>query len=425
MRVAVIGLGKLGSPIAALYACAGHTVCGVDISAKAVEALNSGVAPVSEPQLQDFVSRGHTSLTATTDWETGLKEADVSIIIVPTPSQADGTFTNKYVVDAISRIGEQYRRAITAREHTIIVASTVMPGSMGGEIRSALENASGTHVGKGLGLVYSPQFIALGSVIRNLQYPDMVLIGQSHDRAGEVAEALLKTVVLSDAAFHRMALVNAEIVKLSVNTFVTTKISFANMLSEMCDALEGADVDVVTRAVGSDSRIGTKYLSGGLGYGGPCFPRDNIALAALGRQIGVDASIAIATDRVNDRQVERIVSRVASLGDKVKSVHVWGLSYKPDTDVTDASQGVQIAQTLKSRGYDVAVHDPQVPRTLADDLGVSWIDSPNTSSPDVIVICTPWPHFVATAQESSPKLAIIDPWGVVQTATHPIIRPGR
>ena len=255
----------------------------------------------------------------------------------------------------------------------------------------------------------------------------MVLIGESDREAGDVAEGLLRTVVLSDASFQRMALVNAEIVKLSVNTFVTTKISFANMLSEICDALDGANVDAVTQAVGADSRVGTKYLTGGLGYGGPCFPRDNIALAALGRQLGVDASIATATDRVNDRQVERVVQRVKSLGTDVKNVHVWGLSYKPDTEVIDASQGLQIATKLADNGFQVGIHDPQVAASSITDARLTWISDPfSNAPPDVIVLSTPWPLYIEGALSVAPRVAFIDPWGLAKVGSEcNYVTPGR
>lgn len=427
MRITVVGLGKLGSPIAALYASVGHEVVGIDISERFVELINDGRAPVNEPQLQDLITVGRSNLSATTDWSKGLKGAELSVVIVPTPSQPDGTFTNEFILHAIESIGREFRAGTTAPRHTVVIASTVMPGSMNGPIRQALEGTAGVNLGSSLGLVYSPQFIALGSVVRNLQFPDMVLVGASDHQAGDVAEAALRTVVKSDAAFQRMTLVNAEIVKLSVNTFVTTKISFANMLSELCDALEGADVDTVTRAVGSDSRVGTKYLSGGLGYGGPCFPRDNIALAALGRQLGVDATIAVATDQVNDRQVIRIVERVTGLGQSVKVVDVWGLSYKPDTEVIDASQGVQIAAELSRRGLQVRVHDPQVSPEAVRHTGAEWLENPiGASAPDVIVLATPWPQYLEWATTVRPNVAFVDPWGLAKAPENcTYLTPGR
>src|SRR5262249_2828965 len=155
--------------------------------------------------------------------------------------------------------------------------STVMPGSTGGEIQAELERASGRKIGPDLGLAYNPEFIALGTVVRDMLRPDFILIGESDKQTGDLLEAIYERSCDNDPAIRRMSFVNAELTKISVNTYVTTKISYANMLAEMCDRLPGADVDVVSAAVGSDSRIGSKYIKGAIGYGGPCFPRDNKA----------------------------------------------------------------------------------------------------------------------------------------------------
>ena len=163
-----------------------------------------------------------------------------------------------------------------------------MPGSVGGPIRERLERVSGRRVGRDLGLCYNPEFVALGDVINGLLHPDFILIGESDTRAGDILESIYRRVVGPDANVARMNFVNAELTKISVNTYVTMKISFANMLGEICDRLVGADVSVVTEAIGRDSRIGKKYLKAAVGYGGPCFPRDTIAFgrarARLGRQ---------------------------------------------------------------------------------------------------------------------------------------------
>ena len=174
-----------------------------------------------------------------------------------------------------------------------------MPGSTGGTLLPALEEHSGKKCGTDFGLCYNPEFIALGSVIRDMLNPDMILIGESDARSGEILEELYQGVCESNPRIQRMNFVNAELTKLSVNTFVTTKISYANMLAQVCETLPGADVDVVTSAIGCDTRIGQKYLKGALGYGGPCFPRDNVAFSALARANGAPALLAEATDQLN------------------------------------------------------------------------------------------------------------------------------
>jgi UDPglucose 6-dehydrogenase len=356
MNIAVIGLGKLGSPLAAVLASKGHNVIGVDLNAELVKRLNEGVAPVTEPRLQELISESRSRLRATTDFDEAIPNADMSFVIVPTPSGTDGLFTNQYVLEAVRRIGEALRS--TDRYHVVTITCTVMPGSTGGEIRAALERASRRIVGQTVGLNYSPEFIALGSVVQDLLRPDMVLIGESDPQAGNALLAVYKTVVESQPHIQRMNWMNAEITKLSVNTFVTTKISYANMLAELCDCLPEADVDVVTSAIGKDSRIGSKYLKAALGYGGPCFPRDNKALAALAVSVGSSADIAMATDAINQRQIKRVVRIAEQRAKKGDCVAVLGMSYKPDTPVLEESQGVIIARALAESGFQVLVHDP-------------------------------------------------------------------
>ena len=152
-----------------------------------------------------------------------------------------------------------------------------------------------------------------------------------------------------------MNLVNAELTKITVNTFITTKISFVNMVSELCDHLPGADVDEVAGAVGLDSRIGKKYFKGGLGYGGPCFPRDNIAFTSLAKTFNVDATIALATDQINERQVDRLLSKIKRLTSGRKFIGILGLTYKCDTPVTECSQSIMVANRLAKEGYRLSL----------------------------------------------------------------------
>ena len=337
-RLSVIGLGKLGSPMAAVFGTKGFEVVGIDLNPAFVEAINAGRAPVQEPQLQEHLDRARGKVRATLDWTDAITNSDISFIIVPTPSGPDRMFVNRFVVDAVERIGAALRAK--SGYHVVVVTSTVMPGSTGGEISAALERASGRTVGQDVGLCYNPEFIALGSVVRDMLFPDMILIGQSDSRAGDVLEAVYRKSVNTKPEFHRMNLVNAELCKISVNTFVTTKISYANMIADMCDHLPGADADVVTRAVGADSRIGRKYLKPAIGYGGPCFPRDNKAFAALGRKLGVNTALAEATDAINEHQFQRMIGAVSAVAEPAQTVAILGLSYKPDTSVVEESQGV-------------------------------------------------------------------------------------
>jgi UDPglucose 6-dehydrogenase len=416
MQVSVIGLGKLGSPLAAVLASKGHQVVGVDVNPDFVRALAAGKAPVEEPGLQALIDASKGRLTATTDYEAAVLASELSFIIVPTPSDTRGGFSNKYVLSAVTAIGRALRKK--SGYHVVNVTSTVMPGSTGGEIRRALEEASGRTAGKDVGLCYNPEFIALGSVVRDMLFPDMLLIGESDKRAGDVLEGIYKTTCEKNPPVMRMNLVNAELTKISVNTYVTTKISYANMLADMCERLDGADVDVVTTALGMDTRIGGKYLKGGLGYGGPCFPRDNVAFGHLARSLGARADIAEATDRLNRHQIERLALTTLRLLDSRSRVGILGMSYKPATGVIEESQGVALAARLSEEGKEVYVHDPlALPGAMAvlQDKVVPMVSAEECAKAvDVLVITTPWPQFKDISQaafaRSGARLQVLDCW---------------
>src|SRR5260370_13750830 len=305
MKVSIIGLGKLGAPMAAVMAHKGNFVVGVDINPEFVKAIREGRPPVNEPQLAEMITANHERLTATESYEDAILATDLTFIIVPTPSGPDGRFSMAFVLKAAEKIGAALRKK--GAWHLVVLSSTVMPGSVDLHLLPALEKHSGLKSGVDFGLCYNPEFIALGSVVRDMLNPDMILIGESDARSGAILEELYSGVCESNPRIQRMNYVNAELTKLSVNTFVTTKISYANMLAQICETLPGADSDVVTAALGCDSRIGTKYLKGALGYGGPWFPRDNLAVSALARDNGVPALLAEATDALNRRQVPRVV----------------------------------------------------------------------------------------------------------------------
>ena len=423
MRIAVVGLGKLGAPLAAVMASKGHDVLGIDVNPTAVQRLNDGQAPVEEPGLQDLVSASRERLRATTDVATAA-ECDVTLVIVPTPSDERGAFTNRYAVSALEEIG----RGLAGRDeyHVVVISSTVMPGACEAALAPALEAASGRRIGESLGLCYSPEFIALGNVIRDMLEPDMVLIGQSDPRAGEVLENLYRSVCENDPPFRRMSLVNAELTKIAVNTYVTMKISYANALADMCERLPGADVEVVTDALGLDTRIGRKYLRGAIGYGGPCFPRDNKAFAVLARDLGAEPLLAEATDAVNIAQTDRLARAVQSRLKSGDTVGILGLAYKPDTGLIEESPGVALARALGAAGHGVQIYDPLALASAASAL--EGIAQPATSitelleRSDVVVIATPWPGFadlpLDAMRRNGRRTIVIDCWRLLSDETY-------
>jgi UDPglucose 6-dehydrogenase len=423
MRLSIIGLGKLGAPMAAVMAHKGHTVVGVDVNPGLVTAIQQGHPPVKEPGLAEMIQANRDRLTATGDYDAAIQATDVTFIIVPTPSDPDGTFSLRYVLSAAEKIGHALRKK--KEWHLVVLSSTVMPGSTGGKLLPALEAASGKTCGPDFGLCYNPEFIALGSVIRDMLNPDMILIGESDARSGDILQALYEGVCESNPRIQRMNYVNAELTKLSVNTYVTTKISYANMLAQVCETLPGADVDVVTSAIGCDSRIGKKYLKGALGYGGPCFPRDNIAFSALARANGVPALLAEATDAMNRRQVPRLADLILSRLPEGGTVGILGLSYKPDTEVVEESQGLALAKDLLASGVRVAVYDPAAIPSAQPQLLGNVVFARSLSEcvalADVVVIMTAWPEFKRLSptdlKETGRRLTILDCWRILSRET--------
>jgi UDPglucose 6-dehydrogenase len=426
MNVSVIGLGKLGAPMAAVFAAKGHNVVGLDINPAYLAALEAGRAPVEEPRLQEMIDAGKARLRVTADYGRLIAETDITFIIVPTPSDSSGAFSNEYVLAAIEKLGAALRNK--SSYHVIVVTSTVMPGATGGSIGPALERASGRKVGSELGLAYNPEFIALGSVVNNMLKPDFLLIGESDERAGKMVAAVYETVCENKPDARRMNFVNAELSKIAVNTFVTTKISYANMLADICDRLPGADVEVVTEAIGSDTRIGRKYLRGAVGYGGPCFPRDNVAFATLAAGVGANADIARATDTINRYQIDRLAAAVTTRIAKGGRVAILGLAYKPDTNVIEESQGILLARRLCDAGYAVTIHDPMAAAAANRVLGsrVSYADSPEEAlrDADIGVLVTPWPEYAALATATLPRtVPIVDCWRMLPEKANGSVRP--
>ena len=419
-RASVIGLGKLGSPLVACLASKGYQVIGVDVNTDMIRSLNEAKSPVYEPGLQELLSSNRERLSATEDYEFAVQNSSVTFVVVPTPSDEQGGFSLKYALPACEAIGKALRRKDDF--HLVVLTSTVLPGATEGEVKPVLERYSGKRCGEGFGLCYSPEFIALGSVIRDFLNPDFILIGESETRSGEILSSLYKVVCENDPPIARMNIVSAELAKISLNAFVTTKITFANMLARICERLPGADVDAITSALGLDSRIGRKYLKGAIGYGGPCFPRDNIAFAYLARKVGASAALAEATDAMNRQQALELVKVVKSSLPEQGRVGILGLSYKPDTDVVEESPGVELARLLAGDGIPVTVYDPaameNAGKILLDSVDFASSTEACVTESDVIVLITPWEEFKSIEPEwlanKSRRPILVDCWRILE-----------
>jgi UDPglucose 6-dehydrogenase len=418
-KTSVIGLGKLGACMAACFAAKGFQTVGVDVDPEAVAALDAGRAPVEETDLAETLRKAGNRISATQDYDVAVRATDATFVIVPTPSDPDGAFSLRYAREAFSSIGKALARK--SSYHLVVMTSTVLPGGTDYGLVPLLEKESGKRCGVDFGVCYSPEFIALGSVIRDFLNPDFVLVGQSDDRAGQLLEDFYRRVCENAAPVARMSIVNAELTKVAVNSFMTMKISFANMLANLCEELPGGNVDVVTGALGLFGGIGKKSLRGGLGYGGPCLPRDNVALSHLARTLGCEVSLPGAVDTFNRSLVPRLSEIVLRHTRQGGSVAVLGLSYKPHTWVVEESQGLQLAARLLESGVDVSVFDPRAlpaaRRSLAPATRFAQSLEEAVRDADTIVVTTPDPAFAelpAVLRASRKKAVVIDIWRFLQ-----------
>ena len=425
LSASVVGLGKLGACMAAAMASRGVRTVGVDLSHASVEKVRQKRAPVFEPGLAEMIATCDGLLDATVDLEAAIRGTEITFVVVPTPSKPDGAFSLDFVRAAMESIGCALRDK--PEYHLVVLTSTVLPGSTELLVKPLLERASGKRCGSGFGLCYSPEFIALGSVLHDFLNPDFLLIGECCPSSGKRLAGFYRDALRIEAPAVRMAPANAELAKVALNTFVTTKITFANLLAELCERLPGGDVDAVTQALGLDKRIGPKYLKGALGYGGPCFPRDNAALAYFLQEMGLSADLPRSVDRINRGQATRIVSMVEDLGFAAPTrAAVLGLAYKPGTNVVEESQGIAIADQLARKGYDVSVFDPVATESAKNALGEQvryasdLLDCVRDAA--VIILATDWPEFRTILHQTGncvPRPVVLDGWRMLRSSADP------
>lgn len=409
--LAVVGMGKLGLPLATLLAEAGHLVYGVDQDEDRIAVLRDGGCPIVEPGVADMLDRVRGRLVFTSD-VTAAGHAEMSFVVVPTPSLPSGAFDSTAVQEAASRIGQGV--ASHGNGHTLVVVSTVMPGDTAGPVQQAVDQAAGRHVP----CVYSPEFIALGSVLSDMRRPDVVLVGSDDPDAGHDVAAVLASIdsgrrnvdaggLLDDdlpggsvakgrftpTETHVLSTVEAEVAKLAVNVYLTVKVAFTHTVGAMVNA-HGGNARRVLDAVGADSRIGRKFLSPGPPVSGPCLPRDGRAWVAAS---GEREPLAEGAQAEADRQRWRIARRVA-VADFGGRVAVLGLTYKPGSDVTDEAIGPWLADEL-----DVDVtFDPLVPCTHPTAQAA-------VDAAEVVVLATPDPAWRDLDYAGT---TIIDLWGL-------------
>jgi UDPglucose 6-dehydrogenase len=352
-----VGLGKLGLPLCAVLADSGHQVFGVDKSKDLILDLNSNKFHSTEPSLTELLLKNSNNLTFSTNYDDFIEKIEIIFIIVPTPSDSDGRFSNSILVEALKEVVEKIK---FKQSSTVIdIVSTVMPGTCDGILRETIESASGQKLGSKISLCYNPEFIALGSVINDMQYPDMHLLGSSNDRAGDLVQSVLSSMVLKSVPCKRLNLLEAELVKISINNYVTMKISFANSLMQLAESLGDVDIDKITTAIGMDTRIGNKYMRAAAPYGGPCFPRDTRAMTHLFLEANVPWSLSDVTEKLNENHVSFLSEKVISKIPAGKKIGILGVSYKSGTPVLEDSPGISIAKFIQSKGFELITWDDE------------------------------------------------------------------
>lgn len=407
LRVSVIGTGYLGATHAAAMAELGFDVTGVDVDPAKVEALSAGRVPFFEPGLPELL-RKHLAtgrLRFTTDLAEAVGDADIHFVCVGTPQQSASSAANlEFVEAAVSGIA----RAMT-RDGLVVGKSTVPVGT-GERLRVLLDAL--TPEGVAAELVWNPEFLREGRAVDDTLRPDRIVIGGASPAAEGMLRELYATPIAAGAPVIACDLPTAELVKVSANAFLATKISFINAIAELCEAA-GADVTVLADALGHDARIGRRFLNAGLGFGGGCLPKDIRALTHRAGELGAPqiASLMRRVDEINMRQRERVVElAIAACEGSVLDarIAVLGAAFKPDTDDVRDSPALSVAAALHLRGARVQVFDPAAGesgrRTFPTlSFAASTVDA--VRGADVVLVLTEWPEFVGASPETLGQLA--------------------
>ena len=343
-NISILGVGKLGLCLALNLERKGFNIIGVDLYEDYINSLNDKTFTTSEPYVDEYLQEAQ-NIIFTTNLELALQN-DVLFIVVRTPSTSDW----KYDHTDIEKIATQlisFGKQSTRKD--LIINCTTFPGYCD-TLQEKLKEYN-------YYVSYNPEFIALGTIIRDQIMCDNVLIGEADEYAGELINKIYHQMVESNPIYNRMSRTEAELTKLSVNCFLTTKISYANMVGDIANRL-GCDADRVLGAVGTDSRIGNKYIKPGFGFGGPCFPRDNRALAKCGEEVGIDAIISKATDEMNKKHLQyQIEDFIKQNPNKEKVIKLDFVTYKKDSILIEESQQLKFALKLKELGYKIEILD--------------------------------------------------------------------
>ena len=390
-KIAVIGTGYVGLVTGTCFAETGNQVICVDINEAKVEKMRQGVIPIYEPHLDVLFERNIKAgrLTFTTDIVEGVKDAEIIFLALPTPPGEDGSADLSYILGVAEHLG----KIIT--DYKVIVDKSTVPVGTAEKVTNAIKANSKTD----FDVVSNPEFLREGFAVDDFMKPDRVVIGTSSDRAKKVMEQLYKPFVRQGNPIIFMDEKSAELTKYAANSFLATKITFMNEIANFCE-LVGADVDKVRIGVGSDDRIGKRFLFPGIGYGGSCFPKDVQALVKSGKEHNFSFQILDAVMKVNEEQKTVLIPKIKNYfrGDlKSKKIALWGVAFKPDTDDIREAPALYIIKELLELGAEITAYDPEaienVKEILGDSISYSKDEYVALENADALVICTEWGVF--------------------------------
>ena len=356
MKIAIVGTGYVGLVSGACFAEMGLDITCVDIDAEKIEGLNAGVIPIYEPGLEELVRRNVEAgrLHFTTDLTECLPHVEVVFSAVGTPPDEDGSADLKYVLDVARTFGRHIRK------YTVLVTKSTVPVGTAQKVRAVIEEELEKRGCKvPFDVASNPEFLKEGAAIKDFMSPDRVVVGVDSERARKLMAKLYRPFLITNFRVLFMDIPSAEMIKYAANAMLATRISFMNEIANLCDRV-GADVEMVRKGIGSDARIGNKFLYPGCGYGGSCFPKDVKALAHTAREHGYTMQVIEAVERVNEQQKGIVFEKLqTALGDlRGKVVAIWGLAFKPETDDMREAPATVVIDHLLNAGAKVCVYDP-------------------------------------------------------------------
>ena len=396
MKVAVVGTGYVGLVTGTCFAEVGIDVVCIDIDHKKIDGLKNGKMPIYEPGLEEMVIRNYEKgrLKFSTDLAESIQGCDVAFIAVGTPPDEDGSADLKHVLGVARSIGQNMNH------YMVVVTKSTVPVGTAKKVDQALrEELTKRNVDIPYSVASNPEFLKEGAAIDDFLKPDRIVIGVDSTKAQEIMSRLYKPFTLNGHPVIFMDIPSAEMTKYAANSMLATKISFMNDIANLCEII-GADVNMVRKGIGSDPRIGTKFIYPGVGYGGSCFPKDVKALIKTAQENGYNMRVLSAVEEVNDRQKHVLSGKVKShFGEDLsgKTFAVWGLSFKPNTDDMREAPAVVIINELLAAGATVRTYDPVAMHEAERDLGNTVTYAKDSFDAlidaDALLIVTEWPEF--------------------------------